>query len=132
MLLEFSILEWTLLGALALFFVLQVYWYSRYLAAPARKIRKDNKCEMSESKSQNDVLPGVSVVLCAHNESYNLSQYLQSLLTQDYPTYEIIVVDDGSEDNTREIVEHYLTQDSRLHMTFVPLGRAWDQRRSWR
>ena len=122
MLLEFSILEWTLLGALALFFVLQVYWYSRYLAAPARKIRKDNKCEMSEDKSQNDTLPGVSVVLCAHNESYNLSQYLQSLLTQDYPTYEIIVVDDGSEDNTREIVEHYLTQDSRLHMTFVPLG----------
>lgn len=122
MLLEFSILEWVLLGALALLFVLQVYWYSRYLAAPARRIRKDKKCALSNDEMQKDELPGVTVIISAHNESYNLSQYLQALLTQDYPTYEVIVVDDGSEDNTREIVEHYLTQDPRLHMTFVPFG----------
>lgn len=62
------------------------------------------------------------MIISAHNESYNLSQYLQALLTQDYPTFEVIVVDDGSEDNTREVVEYYLTQDPRLHMTFVPFG----------
>ena len=69
-----------------------------------------------------DEVPGVSVVLAAHNESYNLSQYLHALLTQDYPNYEVIVVDDGSEDNTRDIVESYSTHDPRLHMTFVPYG----------
>ena len=118
--LEFSILEWSLLGALALLFVLQVYWYSRYLAAPARKIRKD-KSQITNNQSQIET-PGVSVILCAHNESDNLAQYLQALLTQDYPTYEVIVVDDGSEDSTREVVERYLTQDPRLHMTFIPAG----------
>lgn len=120
--LDFSILEWILLGALALFFILQVYWYSRYLAAPARRIRKDKKYALSNDKLQQDEFPGVSVIISAHNESYNLSQYLQALLTQDYPTFEVIVVDDGSEDNTREVVEYYLTQDPRLHMTFVPFG----------
>lgn len=69
-----------------------------------------------------DGTPGVSVVLCAHNESDNLSQYLQALLTQDWPEYEVIVVDDGSEDETRAIVESYMVRDPRLHMTFVPLG----------
>lgn len=124
MLLAFSVVEWTLFGALALLFVLQVYWYSRYMAAPARKMRKDRKSQMTNDKCQmsNDEVPGVTVILCAHNESDNLSHYLQALLTQDYPTYEVIVVDDGSEDNTREVVERYSTQDPRLHMTFIPMG----------
>ena len=67
-------------------------------------------------------VPGVSVILAAHNEGYNLSNYLPALLSQDYPKYEVIVVDDGSEDNTREVVERYMTRDPRLHMTFVPYG----------
>ena len=121
MLFNFSIVEWILLGALALLFVLQVYWYSRYLAAPARKMRKDKKNDQMVNDQMVNI-PGVSVILCAHNESDNLSHYLQALLTQDYPTYEVIVVDDGSEDNTREVVERYSTQDPRLHMTFIPSG----------
>ncbi len=62
------------------------------------------------------------MVLCAHNEAYNISNYLQALLTQDYPEYEVIVVDDGSEDETRAMIERYMVHDERLHMTFVPYG----------
>lgn len=111
------------MGALLLLFFAQVYWYARYLCAPARKMRRDRKCQMSNVKSQisNDT-PGVSVIIAAHNEGFNLSHYLPVLLTQDYPNYEIIIVDDGSEDNTREVVEHYMTRDPRVHMTFVPYG----------
>ena len=67
-------------------------------------------------------MPGVSVLLCAHNEGYNLSQYLPALLSQNYPTYEVIVVDDGSEDNTRDVVDQFMVNDPRLKMTFVPYG----------
>ncbi len=45
-------------------------------------------------------LPPVSVVICAHNEIDNLSQYLYLWIEQDYPTFEVIVVDDGSTDGT--------------------------------
>jgi len=114
---QLHIVDWILLGTLGVLFVAQVYWYARYMCAPARKMRKDKKGERLVVSGER---PGVSVILCAHNESYNLSQYLQALLCQDYPMYEVIVVDDGSEDSTREIVESYCTQDPRLHMTFVP------------
>lgn len=114
--------DYVLVGTLLVLFLAQLYWYSRYMAAPARRIRKDRKLQMTNGKSPMDEVPGVSVILCAHNESYNLSQYLQAVLTQDYPLYEVIVVDDGSEDATRDIIEGYMNSDPRLHMTFVPLG----------
>lgn len=118
---QLTIVDYILLGLLLGLFLAQVYWYSRYLAAPARKMRKDKR----NAKIANDQMenaPGVSVILCAHNESYNLSYYLQALLTQDYPLYEVIVVDDGSEDETRAVVESYMVRDPRLRMTFVPYG----------
>ena len=116
---QLHIVDWVLLGVLGALFVAQVYWYARYICAPARKMRRDKKLTANSQEPIAET-PGVSVILCAHNESYNLSQYLQALLCQDYPAYEVIVVDDGSEDSTREIVESYCTQDPRLHMTFVP------------
>ena len=116
------IVDYILLGALLLLFVLQMYFYIRYLAAPARKMRRDKIANDQMVNDQMINVHGVSVILAAHNESYNLSQYLQTLLSQDYPLYEVIVVDDGSEDSTRDVVERYMTSDPRLKMSFVPYG----------
>lgn len=119
--LDFNSIDIVLLSTLAVLFLGQVYFYSRYMDAPVRKMRHDKKSEGIEPLTIEGT-PGVTVVLCAHNESYNLSQYLQALLTQDWPEYEVIVVDDGSEDDTRAVVESYIVRDPRLHMTFVPYG----------
>ena len=118
-----DIVDWVLIGVLGVLFVAQVYWYARYMCAPARKMRRDRKKEQgNQVPSTKSELPPVSVILCAHNEAYNISQYLPVLLTQDYPEYEVIVVDDGSEDETRAMVERYMVCDPRLHLTFVPYG----------
>lgn len=112
--------DYVVLGSLAAFFLAQVYFYARYMAAPLRKMRRSRKAKSASPTAEE--MPGVSVILCAHNEAQNLSQYLQALLTQDYPTYEVIVVDDGSQDETRNVIESYLCLDKRLHSTFVPYG----------
>ena len=117
---EIGLIDYVLGGALFLLFVAQVYFYSRYIAAPARRMRKD--VQQHDVQSAKEDAPGVSVILAAHNEGYNLSQYLPALLAQDYPTYEVIVVNDGSEDDTQAIIDSFMVHDSRLHCTFVPRG----------
>ena len=47
--------------------------------------------------------PKISIIVPARNEAHNIAKCLTSLLTLDYPNFEIIVVDDGSSDNTGAI-----------------------------
>ena len=63
------IVDYILLGSLLLLFVLQMYFYIRYLAAPARKMRRDKKANDQMVNDQMVNAPGVSVILAAHNES---------------------------------------------------------------
>jgi GT2 family glycosyltransferase len=51
--------------------------------------------------------PRVSVVVCTYNGGRTLDQCLRSLQVLDYPDYEVIVVDDGSTDSTRAILERF-------------------------
>ena len=50
--------------------------------------------------------PMVSVLVPARNEERNIARCVQSLLAQDYPCFEVIVLDDQSGDGTRKILEH--------------------------
>lgn len=57
-----------------------------------------------------------SVIISARNEARNLIEYLPSILEQDYPTYEIIVIDDDSTDDTSKILNHFKRQYAHLHI----------------
>jgi chlorobactene glucosyltransferase len=58
--------------------------------------------------------PLVSIIIPARNEADNIEECVKSILAQDYPNFEIIVVDDRSEDGTGEIVKRVSATDSRL------------------
>ena len=58
--------------------------------------------------------PLVSVIIPCYRKAQYLASPLESMQKQTYPSVEIIVVDDGSPDNTREVVEPYLAKMPNL------------------
>ena len=114
---DIALWELCLLGALLLAFCYEVYFYARYMSI-SRKSKVESRKQLVESEEE----PGVSVIVCARNEGYNLKPYIQSLLTQDYPLFEVIIVNDGSEDNTQAVIDEYTALDKRVKTTFVPCG----------
>jgi len=70
-------------------------------------------------------LPRVSIIVPARNEAAMIEGAVRSLLAIDYPDYELVVVDDRSEDATGEILERLRAEDRRLrvvHVRELPAG----------
>lgn len=72
-------------------------------------------------KTQNiiDNKPPISVIICAKNEENNLKKHLPSVLTQDYPEYEVIVVNDCSEDYTELVLDNFKKEYPHLKTTKI-------------
>ncbi|MDB9374431.1 glycosyltransferase family 2 protein [Nodularia sphaerocarpa] len=68
-------------------------------------------------KIKNEIptnMPLVSVIMAAYNAEIFISKTLNSILAQTYKNIEVIVVDDGSQDKTSEIVESFAKKDHRV------------------
>ncbi|MGQ9561060.1 MAG: glycosyltransferase [Candidatus Oleimicrobiaceae bacterium] len=61
-------------------------------------------------------LPSLSVLIPARNEARNINRCLRSLLAQDYPALEVVVLDDGSTDATPLIVREWAKRDKRVRL----------------
>ena len=85
-----------------------VYYLLFYLAVPAYKHPDNDEKGIS-----------VSVIICARNEAENLKKFLPSVLEQKYPDYEVIVVNDCSEDNSDEILGVYKNRYPHLKISSV-------------
>jgi chlorobactene glucosyltransferase len=70
--------------------------------------------------------PKISVMIPARNEAANIRACLASLLRQDYPDFEILVLDDNSGDDTAAIVTEMAAADSRIRLfSGLPLPDDW-------
>jgi glycosyltransferase involved in cell wall biosynthesis len=63
--------------------------------------------------------PPVSIVICAHDEEDNLKTLIPTLLAQNYPTFEIVIVNDRSNDDTFDWLIAETRKDHRLRMVHV-------------
>jgi len=61
----------------------------------------------------------VSVIVCAHDEEQNLRELIPLLLQQDYPEFEVVIVDDRSNDTTFDFLLAETAKDHRLRMVHV-------------
>jgi glycosyltransferase involved in cell wall biosynthesis len=64
-------------------------------------------------------LPPVSVIICARNEDDNLTQNLPLILSQDYPDFEVVVVNDCSYDLTGDVLEEFGKKNPKLKIVTI-------------
>ncbi len=59
--------------------------------------------------------PKISVLIPTYNYARFLPEAIESVLAQDWPNFELLIVDDHSTDNTAEVVQPYCLRDPRVH-----------------
>lgn len=72
--------------------------------------------------------PLVSIIVAIYNSEPFLKKCIESILSQDYERLEVILVNDGSPDNSGEICDYYASRDSRIIVIHKPNGGTCDAR----
>ena len=98
-----------------LFFVVQIVYYLYFFTGVALR----NKNLKNGKITVRDNQPPVSVIICAKNEQENLQNFLPSILEQNYPNFEVIVVNDGSYDDTEDVLNFLSKKYSNLYYTSI-------------
>ncbi len=65
------------------------------------------RTKQTAAKISIDTLKAASIVICAKNEYNNLKQHLPLILQQNYPNFEVIVIDDGSSDKSPQLLAQF-------------------------
>lgn len=98
-------------GVLALSLLVQLLYYSVFYARIAFK--------NVVTKPLSDQPVPVSVVICARNEARRLEKFLPKVLSQDYPTYQVVVVNDCSEDDSAAVLYLLEQEHKNLYVTTI-------------
>ncbi|MFM6965597.1 MAG: glycosyltransferase [Sphingomonadales bacterium] len=103
---------WAILFFSGCFFALIQLTYVFYFYARLAYRRQNNATQTSH-------FPPVSVIIAARNESDNLYEHLPTILSQDYPQYEVIVVNNQSIDDSNWILTAFAQQFPQLKVVEI-------------
>lgn len=96
--------------------LVQIYFYLRYYLQVA----------LYKKRGGSENLPAVSVIIAARNEADNLLENLPFVLNQDYPNFEVVVVNDGSQDETQRVLEKFQEEHKQLKIVMRPHNEIHD------
>ena len=103
--------DWILLGLFLTAFIAQMGIYLFVFL----------KLPLYNRKKKSAFSPGISVIICAKNEEHNLEHFLPHVLQQDYPEFEVVVVNDSSTDDTEQVLMQLAAQFDQLRYTSIPV-----------
>ena len=75
-----------------------------------------------ERHYEPDCYPPVSIVICAKDEAENLKTNLKVVLIQNYPVFEVIIVNDQSTDHTLDVLAEYFQRNDNLRLFNIKEG----------
>lgn len=115
---QLSLLEWILVELLLLVFLIQIFCYLYYYSGIFRKFKRIRGGKVKFETTQ----PPVSIVICARDQAINLNKNLPAFFEQDYPEFQIVVVNDASTDDTENVLIRLEKDHPNFYHTFVPQG----------
>jgi len=109
-------LDLILLSGLGFCFIIQIIFYWIVFAKPYRYAKK-----LAAGKIETyDEQPPVSVIVAIKNDFYDLNYFLPSILEQNYPQFEVIIVNDGSSDENELTLISLQNRYPNLYATKIP------------
>lgn len=112
----FNTTDLILLSATSVLFIIQlIYYFGLY-----NRIHTNNTAVQKGDVHFTQELQPLSVVISARNESENLRKFLPSILEQDYPEFEVIVINDGSTDESEDLLSALEEKYPNLYHSFTP------------
>lgn len=112
----FNTAELILLSATGVLLIVQLIYYLGLY----NRIHTHNLAVGKDEVHFGRELPPLSVVICARNESENLRRNLPAILKQDYPDFEVIVINDGSTDESEDLLSELEEEYPNLYHSFTP------------
>lgn len=121
----FDTTELILLAGTGILFIIQlIYYFGIY-----NRVHVRNTAVRKGEVHFTQELPPLSVIICARNESENLRKYLPSILEQDYPEFEVIVINDGSTDESEDLLSAFEEKYNNLYHSFTPSSARYISRK---
>lgn len=115
-----TILKLIFFGAAFCQFFYWIFIFSKLAFYHVDDNSENDISDISATPSVNrPFLPPVSIIICARNEADNLTKHLPLILTQDYPSFEVIVVNDASTDDTYNILNDFVLHNAHLRVIHI-------------
>lgn len=102
-------LEYVIFIAFAFALLIQLWYYLGYFSRLAFYKKKDLPPNT----------PPASIVICAKNEDHNIVDFLPRIFEQDYPEFEVVVVNDCSFDNTGDVLKEFAKKHANLKIVTI-------------
>ena len=109
------------IAALFICFIIQLYYHLYYYHRLIKKGKRKDKLTAEQ--------PPLSIILCVEDQVKELRKNIPALLEQDYPEFEVIVIDMASNDETKEYLEQMERKHDNLYFSFTPESARFISRR---
>jgi glycosyltransferase involved in cell wall biosynthesis len=69
--------------------------------------------------------PPISIIIACKNEAKNLQSNLSSFITQDYPLFEIVIINDASTDDTPKVIKEFASVNKHIQFIDIPFSDTY-------